>query len=172
MRIKPTIGGKSCPRAFTLIELILVMTLLVITTALVAPSLAGFFRGRTLDSGAEELLALTHAGQSRAVSEGEPILLWVDTRQNACGLVEETPSQGGDPKAVTLDLEDGLQIQAADLSRTPVTLGNLPAIRFSPGGTIDENSPQSLRLTDATGSTLWLVESANHMGYEIRVANQ
>jgi len=144
------------------------MALLVMTTALVAPSLAGFFRGRALDSGAEELLALTHAGQSRAVSEGEPILLWVDAKQDACGLVEETAPHGGDLKAVTVNLEDGLQIQAADLSRTPVTLGNLPAIRFLPGGTIDENSPQSLCLTDAGGRTLWLVEADNHLGYEIR----
>ena len=168
MRIEPTICGKLCLSAFTLIELILVMTLLVITTAMVAPALVGFFRGRALDSGAQELLALTHAGQSRAVSEGESILLWVDAKRDSCGLVEETPPQGGDPKAVTLDLSDGLQIQAEDLSHTPITLGNLPAIRFLPGGTIDENSPQTLRLTDASGSTLWLVESDNHMGYEIR----
>jgi type II secretion system protein H len=168
MRIKPTYRGKPRLRAFTLIELILVMTVLVITTALVAPSLAGFFRGRALDSEAWQLLSLTRAGQSRAVSEGEPVLLWLNAKAGAYGLQEETPPAGGDPKAVSLSLADGLQIQVENMTSTPVTLGNLPAIRFLPGGTIDENSPQSLRLTDAGGNTLWLVESANHMGYEIR----
>ena len=168
MRIEPTNGRKPCARAFTLIELILVMTVLVITTALVAPSMMNFFRGRALDSEAMQLLSLTRAGQSRAVSEGEPILLWVDAKTGAYGLQEETPPAGGDPKAVNLNLADGLQIQVENATRTPVTLGNLPAIRFLPGGTIDDNSSQSLRLTDARGNTLWLVESANHMGYEIR----
>lgn len=170
MRIKPTTSRTPCLLAFTLIELILVMTVLVITTALVAPSLMNFFRGRTLDSEAMQLLSLTRAGQSRAVSEGEPILLWVNAKTGAYGLREETPPAAGDPKAINLNLADGLQIQVESNTRTPVALGNLPAIRFLPGGTIDENSPQSLRLTDASGNTLWLVESDNHMGYEIREA--
>jgi type II secretion system protein H len=172
MRIKPNNGEKSCQRAFTLIELVLVMALLIITTALVAPSLAGFFRGRALDSEAQQLLSLMHAGQSRAVSEGMPILLWINANQNVYGLEEETPPAGGDPKAITLQLDDSLRIQVADAGSTPVKMGNLPAIRFLPGGTIDENSPQSLRLTDAGGNTLWLVESANRMGYEIRDTNK
>jgi type II secretion system protein H len=172
MRIEPNSGGESCQRAFTLIELVLVMALLIITTALVAPALAGFFRGRALDSEAQQLLSLTHAGQSRAVSEGMPILLWINANQNVYGLEEETPPAGGDPKAITLQLDDSVQIQVADASSTPVRMGNLPAIRFLPGGTIDENSPQSLRLTDASGNTLWLVESSNRMGYDIRDTNK
>ncbi len=172
MRIKPTTGAKPCLQAFTLIELILVMTLLVISTALVAPSLMNFFRGRTLDSEAQQLLSLTHAGQSRAVSEGEPILLWVDAKRNAYGLEEETPPSGGDPKAITLQIDDSVRVQVENTTGTPVMMNNLPAIRFLPGGTIDENSPQALRLTDAGGHTLWLVESANDTGYEIRTTDK
>lgn len=171
MRIEPTNRIKSCTSAFTLIELILVMTVLVITTALVAPSLMNFFRGRAIDSEAMQLLSLTRAGQSRAVSEGQPIMLWVDAKTGAYGLQEETPPRGGDPKPDKFDLAGGLQIQVQNNTSTPVTLGKMPAIRFLPGGTIDENSPQTLRLTDTAGNTLWLVESANHMGYEIRQTN-
>jgi prepilin-type N-terminal cleavage/methylation domain-containing protein len=57
-------------RAFTLIELILVLALLVIITSLAAPAMSNFIRGRALDSEARRLLALMHAAQSRAVSEG------------------------------------------------------------------------------------------------------
>src|SRR5437667_3469223 len=62
-------------RAFTLIELILVMALLVIVMAVSAPALSNFFRGRTLDSEARCFMSLTRYGQSRAVSEGIPMVL-------------------------------------------------------------------------------------------------
>ena len=77
-------------RGFTLIELILVLTLLAIAASLIAPALSGFFRGRALDSEARRLLSLTRAAQSRAVSEGMPMLLWVDAAQGAYGVEEET----------------------------------------------------------------------------------
>src|ERR1035438_8798722 len=51
-------------RAFTLIELILVLSLLVIVTSLVVPAMSSFIRGRALDSEARRLFALMHAGQS------------------------------------------------------------------------------------------------------------
>src|SRR5882724_2717216 len=75
--------------AFTLIELILVMTVLTIAVAIAAPALANFFRGRTLDSEARRLLALTRQGQSRAISEGIPMELWLDTARGAYGLEAE-----------------------------------------------------------------------------------
>src|SRR6266540_3620386 len=56
-------------RAFTLIELLLVMALLLLVFGVTLPSLKGFFRGRNLDSEARRFLSLTRYGQSRAVSE-------------------------------------------------------------------------------------------------------
>jgi len=32
---------------------------------------------------------------------------------------------------------------------------------------VDENSPSTLRLMDAKGNALWLIESRNRNGYEI-----
>src|SRR5580765_8012860 len=60
----------SAVAAFTLIEMIVVMALLGITISVALPSLKGFFRGRTLDSEARRMLALTRQGQTRAVSTG------------------------------------------------------------------------------------------------------
>src|SRR5262245_41504309 len=71
---------------FTLIELILVMALLAIAIGVTFPTLRGFFRGRVLDSEARRLLSLTRYGQSRAVSEGVPMVLWIDARQKTYGL--------------------------------------------------------------------------------------
>jgi type II secretion system protein H len=155
-------------RAFTLIELILVLALLVVITSLAAPAMANFIRGRALDSEARRLFALMHAGQSRAVSEGMPMVLWVDEKNGAYGLSEETPGKTGDPKAENLPVDSTLQIAVltAGLS-TPTTFNNLPAIRFLADGTVDENSPQTLQLTDSAGFSRWLIESRNRMGYEI-----
>jgi type II secretion system protein H len=165
--------GAARQQAFTLIELILVLTLLAILTSLAAPSLSSFFRGRALDSEARQLLSLTHAGQSRAVSDGFPMLLWIDLPGHAYGLVEEAASQNGnspaaDPKAEEFTFEDPLQIETVNASPLPVNGRSLPAIRFLPDGTIDENSASTVRLTAPSGETLWLIRSADHRSYEIR----
>ena len=155
--------------AFTLVELLLVLTLLVVITSLVAPAMSNFIRGRALDSEARRLFALMHAGQSRAVSEGLPMMLWVDEKQGAYGLAAEIPPSGGDPKAENLTVDENVRIAVLNVGATGLTtFQNLPAIRFLADGTIDENSPQTLRLTDARGNALWLVEARNRMGYEIQ----
>jgi type II secretion system protein H len=157
-----------CRSAFTLIELILIMALLVIVTSLVAPPMSNFIRGRALDSEARRLFALMHAAQSRAVSEGMPMMLWIDEKNGAYGLEEETPGKNGDPDAETLTLDSTLQISVANLGIGAVTkFNNLPAIKFLPDGTIDEGSPQMLQLTDYAGVSRWLVETRERTGYEI-----
>src|SRR5262249_21799177 len=77
-------------RGFTLIELMLVMALLAVVLAVSAPSLSKFFKGRTLDSEARRFVSLTRYGQSRAVSEGVPMMLWIDPKERTYGLQEET----------------------------------------------------------------------------------
>jgi len=120
--------------AFTLIELILVLALLVIITSIAVPAVSRFVRGRALDSEARRLFALTHAAQSRAVSEGVPMLLWVDEKNGAYGLAAEmstktTTDQTGDPKAENLTVDSTLQISVLNLGlNAPTTFNNLPAI--------------------------------------------
>ncbi len=158
--------------AFTLIELVLVMALLVAAVSVSAPMLSSFFRGRTLDSEARRLLSLTHAGQSRAVSEGMPMLLWVDASQQAYGLERESAAHTGDPKAENFSMAEYLRLDAISGPPVPVGGRSLPAIRFLPDGSIDESSPSALRLVGADGTTLWLVEAANHLSYAIQNTSQ
>jgi type II secretion system protein H len=155
--------------AFTLVELLLVLALLVIATSLAAPSLANFVRGRALDSEARRLAALLYAGQSRAVSEGAPMMLWIDEKTGDYGLEAETSGQNGDPKAENLMVDSTLQIAMQNVgSAAPVTFNNFPAIRFLPDGTVDEDSPPVLKLTDSAGFSRWLTLNSGRTGYEIR----
>jgi type II secretion system protein H len=160
-------GGRRNLCAFTLVELVLVMVLLVVAVSLVAPRMSGFMRGRALDSEARQFLALTHAGQSRAVSEGTPVVLWIDEKNNGYGLEEETPGKNGDAQAEKFPADENVQIAVMNLSGSATTFKNLPAIRFLADGTVDENSPQTVKLTGSGGSELWLLESADRRGYEI-----
>jgi type II secretion system protein H len=160
-------NNRRCHRAFTLVELILVMVLLVIAVSLVAPKMSSFMRGRALDSEARRVLAMTHAAQARAVSEGMPMVLWIDEKQNGYGLEEETPGKNGDANAENYSSDENVQVAVMNLSGSATTFKNLPAIRFLADGTVDENSPQMLKLTGAEGAELWLLESADRRGYEI-----
>jgi prepilin-type N-terminal cleavage/methylation domain-containing protein len=177
-----------CPRGFTLIELILVMAILTMAVSVTAPTLSHFFRGRTLDSEARRLLALTRSGQSRAVSEGLPMDLWVNADQGTFGLEMEPSYENSDPKAVEFNIDTGLQIEvvnktlaapattlnrgrlASTVSVPRVVLAHpgLPTIRFLPDGSVSETSPQMLRLTGRDGVSLWLAQSRDQLTYEIR----
>jgi len=155
--------------AFTLIELVLVMGLLVVAVCMVAPRFSDFVRGRDLDSEARRLLALTDAGESRAVSEGMPMVLWFNAKQNTYGLEAETPPKGGDTKAENLSISQSVAITPANTgagAAATTTFNHLPAIRFMPDGTVDEGSPRSVQLVQGNDS-LWILELQNRTGYEI-----
>ena len=171
-------------RAFTLIELVVVMTLLVTVIALASPSLAGFFRGRALDAEARRMMSLTRLGQSRAASEGIPMNLWVDLNQRTYGLEADLSFTDQDSKAVEYILDGSLtaEIGASDSVQGVITsstlFGNatetsskhasLPHIRFEPDGSVSESSPESFRLMERDGGSLWVGLSVNRLNYEIR----
>jgi type II secretion system protein H len=158
---------------FTLIELIFVLALLVIITSIAVPRMSGFIRGRALDSESRQLMALMHAAQSRAVSEGMPMMLWIDSAGGRYGVNAETSDKNGDVKAEQLNVDGTLKIAALSSGvGARATFQNLPAIRFLPDGTVDEGSPQTVQLADEDGFGRWLVELPNRTGYEISDRNQ
>jgi len=166
--IGPSGSKPACRLGFTLIELILVLTLLSVSAALVAPRLAGFLRGRALDAEARRLLSVTRAAKSRAVSEGMPVLVWVDAAQGAYGLEREDAAGGSDPGSETFGVDAGVRVAVEQAGAVSTTRRQLPAMRFLPDGSVDEGSPQALRLADTTGATWWLVLTRDRMSYELR----
>ncbi len=181
--------------AFTLVEFLLVMSLLIVVFALAAPSLANFFRGRTLDSEARRLLALTRYGQSRAVAEGVPMMLWLDANARTYGLEEQAGYSDQDVRALEFTLDKDLQLEVGspllnlntnstvnqsasasanayfNANATPVNPNhrNLPAIRFLPDGFIGDSSPPTVQLLDREGAALLLTQTTNRLNYEIRL---
>lgn len=185
--VQPTCGR----RGFTLIELILVMAVLTVVISLTAPALANFFRGRSLDSEARRLLALTRQGQSRAVSEGVPMELWLNPKAGKFGLEAEPSFEAEDPRAVEFALAEdmALEVREAETSKpdlgssrlnrtgtiistqTPTRREGLPRIRFLPDGVISEDSPQVLVLNGRDGHALVLTQARNRVSYELQKRN-
>jgi len=186
-------GQRGLARGFTLIELILVMAILTVAVSVTAPALSNFFRGRALDSEARRLLAMTRSGQNRAVSEGIPMDLWLDTSSGHVGLEAEPSYEKQDSKAQEFELDSGLTLEVvkqpvvlpamvpmnpnqpisvASVPRVNLTHANLPTIRFLPDGTLSETSPEKVKLTGPDGSALWLVQAKDKLSYEIRSTDQ
>jgi type II secretion system protein H len=171
-------NGKMASRGFTLIELILVMAMLLVVMSVTFPSLKGFFRARTLDSESRRFLSLTRFAQSRAISEGVPMLLWVDAREKSYGLRAEASYIEQDEKALQFDLNPDLTMEASvSVARAPARMrsagvGNLPTIRFLPDGSIGESSPDRVRFVEGDGDKLSVVMTENRLNYAIEATRE
>ena len=168
---------------FTLIELIFVLALLAITAVFVTASMGSFFRGRALNFEARRILSLTHYAQSRAVSEGVPVILWINPADSTYGLtIQSTFSDPeGDMRAVKYAVESGLTLETPssavaaiseqDDEKLGITTEGLSVIRFTPDGFFDESSVGKITIRQGAEAALELVPTVNRLGYEIRPAS-
>lgn len=168
------------PRAFTLIELILVMAVLLIVFSVTAPQLASFFRGRTLDAEARRFVSLARYGQSRAVAEGVPMVLWIDEKQRSYGLEMQAGYSEHDHKAVAFTLGTGLEIEATmpqtatgleSVTTMSAVSANAPMIRFTPDGFIGPTSPENIILREGDKDAVLIGPSRTRLSYEIQTNN-
>jgi len=180
-------GTGAFSRAFTLIELILVMALLMIVISLSAPSLGEFFRGRALDSEARRFVSLSRYGQSRAVSEGVPVTLWIEAEQRTYGVRIETGYAEQDGKAVQHELAEYVDVKVVASRVPPKTSSssasaatttaakaraNEPAIRFMPDGTIGDTSPEKVVFYEGERASIEIVKGRSGLYYEISTNSQ
>jgi Tfp pilus assembly protein FimT len=171
--------GKTRARsAFTLVELILVMTIMVMILSLVFPHLKGFFLGRNLDNEALRFLALTRYGQSRAINEGVPVELWVNPRDGSYGLEALSGYTETKTKPEQYRVDSGVQIALSPSSsmlthsnywsQTTSHFGAITKIRFQPDGFISDASPQNVYLRQGTSEQIWIAEAPTHLEYDIQ----
>lgn len=165
--------------AFTLVELIVVMVLLLIVASMVAPRMSSFFRGRALNQEARRMLSLIHYGRSRAVSEGVPVLLWIDTTKSTYGLEVQAGSLGDEDRTGTFTAEPTLSLETPTATNAETSelddekLGlpeGLPCIRFNPDGFFDEVSISKIVIRQGTEAALEIAPTANRLSFEIRPA--
>lgn len=141
--------------AFTLLELIVVMLILCVTAAMVAPSLRGSNESLTTKNAAAHIVALCHYARTRAITEGRIYRLNIDVKARSCWLT--TQKDGADTRLLN-DLNQTYTMpEGAALAFNPADIAPASAqrsyIRFFPGGAQDV---ATLTVTDRAGSTVTL----------------
>lgn len=176
--------GAATRAGFTLIELILVLALLAIVLAVSSPALSRFFKGRGLESEARRFLALTRAAQSRAVSEGVPMVVWLDTKQRNYGLNADKSYVEDDPNAVEFAMDTTLQIdarfsaeasfanRAAAFKNEKLNASGLYLLHFNPDGFVSLSSPEAVMFRQGKDAELWVAQSRNRLNYEIQAGKR
>jgi Tfp pilus assembly protein FimT len=146
----------------------LVLMLLIIVVSLIVPSLEKFFGGRTLDAEVRQFVSLTHYAQSRAVSEGVPMVLWVDPAARTYGLEQEAGYNDGDPKAVDYSLGEGVTMSLGNNASKVTKRGKLTGLHFSPdGNVITATSVAGVSFQSGKDTPVWVMPSANGLSYEV-----
>lgn len=167
--------------AFTLIEVILVMVIMLMVVGTIMPSLKGFFHGRNLDNEARQFLSLTRYGQSRAIAEGIPVELWIDPQRARYGLQTLSGYTRTDTNPIVYDLDTTVQVAFSAPSTilthsnywtqnpTQARIGSMTKIRFQPDGYISDTSPENIFFEQKdTGDEVWIAEASTRNRYELQ----
>ncbi len=145
---KLQIENRKLKKAFTLIELIMVLVIIAVVVALLGPQLTGFTIGRTTRNTATNILALTHYARTQAVTEGCTYRLNFDDKANSLFLTYES---GGEFVAPGNDFGTPLNIDSSIKIDTSIAVNTdgKQFIEFRPTGRTD---PATITLTDRYGS--------------------
>ena len=155
-------------RAFTLIELILVMGVLAALAAMVVPVFGNFFRGQDIAAEGKRFIALTEYAQTQAISTGVPQTLWLDAQQRAYGVREaygysDEPGRTNQTRVFLLGKEFELHLDATALPGVSGEIG----IYFLADGLIGEGSVTNLVIEHPEHERLYIALGTNGLRYQI-----
>src|SRR3954464_4283125 len=86
-------AGLRCHRAFTLIELILVLLIIGTVLAMASPSLRGWSRGSKIRDAGEQFLSVARYGRAQAVADARMYRLQVDAKSGTYQLLVQDGEQ-------------------------------------------------------------------------------
>lgn len=150
--------------AFTLVELVIVITLFALMAAAVAPRLVTGYTNSEQRSSLRRMLSFVRTARETAILSGSPVTLTV----NADGRLEMVQTiDGNEQTLATFPIPDGFQL--TDSRPLSLQSGEESAVTFfadgsSSGGEFlfeDGSSVRrALRVQSATGSVEWTAEDA------------
>lgn len=157
------IRARSAP-GFTLVELIIVMMLLAVVAALAVPSLSRSMRQRNLDEEATRLLALTEYGRNEAVSQGVPMMVWIDPKGQRYGIEPKAGFNADESRARDFSMNPDVRVEV-DKSASKGT--TVDAMEFEADGALTSASVEFVRLVDRFQSVITLERTTDGWSYEI-----
>ena len=149
---------------FTLVELIVVMALLAVVTAFAAPSLSRSLRYRHLNEEAVRFVALTEYARDEAISQGLPMVVWIDPAARHIGAQPKAEFVGAQSRDREFALNPDIHIE---LEQAITVRGLVYAAEFAPDGAPAFSNAAVIRLIDRFGSVITITQTSDGWGYEI-----
>lgn len=167
-------------RAFTLLELLMVLAVVAVLAGFAAPRLAGSLKGQRLDAQARTVIALARKARALASAEGRSYELVFDPSAQTVRLARQrdplaAPNDPEDPEreALATDLEwarplpfeEGVTLrEAAGAQGESLDLGQQFTIRFYPDGSADAR-----QVAFQIGTRTLRVEVRPHLGRAVLI---
>jgi type II secretion system protein H len=148
---------------FTLLELIVVLALLALAGALVAPNLKGLAQGRAVEEESRRLAAVVSHARDLAIAKGGRVIFWVDAGGTGYGLRE---TRTGEESAV-YTVGERLRVEAIDAEDKAVE-GVAETILW-PDGALDDAAPKRFRLLENEQEVYSLTLDTNTRRYVLTV---
>lgn len=151
--MRPLVPARPRFPGFTLIELIVVLALIAILTAVILPEMRGSLEESVLRSTARSLVAACNSANSRAIASGLPHQLVIDS-SNHRYTIERAPdssrprpanSPSSTPESAAIDPRIVVDLHHLE---PPTANSSQPTIEFHPDGTVDA---AEFRLRDRSG---------------------
>ena len=152
------------PPGFTLVELIVVMALLAIMAALSAPAMSRSIRARNLAGEAARFIAATEYGRNEAVSQGVPMVVWIDAKAQRYGVEPKAGFDADETRARDYAMNPDVQVE---IDKAAVSGGVVEAIEFAPDGALTSSSVDSVRLVDRFNSVINVSRTTDGWSYEL-----
>jgi prepilin-type N-terminal cleavage/methylation domain-containing protein len=137
-------------RAFTLLELILVMAIIAIVVGMAIPRLLGFAKGRQTSQCADQIVALTRYARTQAITKGVPYRMNLDPANGTYWLTVQQDDgffgQSGNSFGSQFRAPDGTRLNW----NAPVQQDG-QYIQFQPNGRAD---PAEIQVLSSDGQTI------------------
>jgi len=147
-------------RAFTLLEILIVLAIIAILVGMVAPNLRAFARGRTISDEARQIVAMARYAEAQSIADAAPYRLNIDS--DGVWLTTQAAGTWAPPPndfSAKMDLQQGITIDC-DIAKQP----DGQYITFSPTG---RTQPSTITLADPSGQRVVIqCQSATDL-YEI-----
>ena len=117
------------------------------------------------------MLAVTEYARDEAVSQGVPMVVWIDADTGHFGAKAMPGYEDSGARSKEFTLLEGLhfdtQENAGGAAALPGVAGETDAAEFTTDGTLDPSSQTSLRLVDRDNSAIEIAQTNDAWGYEI-----
>jgi type II secretion system protein H len=150
--------------AFTLVELIVVMALLATVLAMVAPTLGRSMRQRSLDDEAARFQAATEYARNEAVSQGVPMIVWLDPEGISFGVEARQGFDADEARAREFELKDDIHVESDEKKKT----NNVIVVaEFAPDGSPEATNVEEVRFLWRDEPPVLVAKTSDGWSYEI-----